>query len=780
MGGIRGVFSLRPLSEIDMKTKIVCRLFCLSFLLIVAGNSISGPIIAADAESLTLARIDLQDDASEITLPIYAHLMGADGVQYVLVMAPLLQIQSSGYSFRILDSAQESRAYIVATRSPQPSASGMSNAKTSDLQVLVDDGRQIVARASEPEAIALAEAGYEIARFPETPIVWRKGTGAAAGEIQAMKQPLEPTHEIQRMINDVTQATLADYVGKLSGESAATIGGSSYTITTRHTASGTPITKATQYAYEFMQNLGLAVSYHSWSAVSFSGRNVVGTMAGKSIPNEIVLITAHLDDMPSSGSAPGADDNASGSAALMLAAEVMSRHLFQRTIRFVFFTGEEQGLYGSAAYANAAFSAGDNIVAVLNLDMISWDAAGAPVARLHTRTKGNASGYAADKVIADTFIDVASAYGLSSSISPLIDADGITYSDHSSFWNRGYAAILAIEDDESDFCAYYHTANDRRSYSNMAYYANYVKAIIGTAAHLAITRRVATPDFDYDEDGKSDISVWRPESGTWYSLSSSTPDNWTGTQWGLLTDAIVPADYDGDARSDRAVYRSENGTWYIQPSASPGSYTSTQWGSAGDKAMPGDYDGDGKADVAVWRPDTGTWYVLLSGTPGQFTGTQWGLPDDAPVPGDYDHDGKADIAVWRPGTGTWYVLLSNTPGAYTATQWGKATDIPSTGDYDGDGKTDIAVWRPASGMWFILSSISPGTYRGTQWGVSSDIPVPGDYDGDGKTDIAVYRPGDGTWYVLPSGSPGTYTSTRWGTAADTPVSALKAIIQAVP
>ena len=81
---------------------------------------------------------------------------------------------------------------------------------------------------------------------------------------------------------------------------------------------------------------------------------------------------------------------------------------------------------------------------------------GAPTLRLHTRTTGN-SGYAGDLAIAGVFTNVVSAYGLSGNLVPIIDPDGLAFSDHSSFWNKGYPAILAMEDDVDDFNAFYHT-----------------------------------------------------------------------------------------------------------------------------------------------------------------------------------------------------------------------------------------------------------------------------------------------------------------------------------
>jgi hypothetical protein len=281
---------------------------------------------------------------------------------------------------------------------------------------------------------------------------------------------------------------------------------------------------------------------------------------------------------------------------------------------------------------------------------------------------------------------------------------------------------------------------------------------------------ISTSSVDMDGDGRSDLSVWRPDSGFWYSLSSKEPALYSSSQWGILGDPPVPGDYDGDSKMDLAVYRPAEGAWYILSSLTPGNYTRSQWGLASDRPVQGDYDGDGKTDIAVWRPEDGLWFILPSRSPGTYISAQWGLASDIPVPGDYDGDGKFDFAVWRPSDGSWYIVPSGNPGTYRALQWGFTNDVPVPGDFDGDGMTDIAVWRPEDGNWYMLSSATPGNYTCMSWGSSGDIPVPGDFDGDGKSDIAVWRQETGTWYILPSASPGTYTAVAWGSNGDIPIS----------
>lgn len=245
------------------------------------------------------------------------------------------------------------------------------------------------------------------------------------------------------------------------------------------------------------------------------------------------------------------------------------------------------------------------------------------------------------------------------------------------------------------------------------------------------------PQFDYDGDRKSDVSVYRPSQGTWYLNQSA--NGFASVPFGNSTDRIVPADYDGDGKADIAVYR-DGGWWIFQ--SSNGVFRFGQFGLAEDKPQPGDFDEDGRDDLAVFRPSSGVWYVLRS-SDGGFTVNAFGANGDIPQRGDYDDDDRTDFAVFRPSTGYWYVLKSS--GGTFITQFGLNGDVPVANDYDGDSKPDIAVWRPSNGTWYILRS-SDNQYFGLEFGITTDVPVAADYDGDGRADIAVFRPSTGAWF----------------------------------
>jgi len=282
----------------------------------------------------------------------------------------------------------------------------------------------------------------------------------------------------------------------------------------------------------------------------------------------------------------------------------------------------------------------------------------------------------------------------------------------------------------------------------------------GDGNDIVITR-VNRTYFDFDNDDKSDISVFRPENGTWY-LNQST-EGFRAVQFGVETDVIVPADYDGDNRTDIAVFRPLDTNWYMLRS-SDNTFANIQFGRSTDIPVPNDFDGDGRADIAVFRPENGTWYQLRS-TSNRLFARQFGQSGDQPLVGDFDGDGLGDLAVFR--NGNWYFLESANQSFREVLSLGSADDRPVPADYDGDGITDLAFYRSATGGWYRLASGSNNALSLVRFGTSRDIPVPADYDGDGKSDIAVFRPNNGVWYILRSNE--GFISIQFGRRDDRPI-----------
>jgi hypothetical protein len=261
---------------------------------------------------------------------------------------------------------------------------------------------------------------------------------------------------------------------------------------------------------------------------------------------------------------------------------------------------------------------------------------------------------------------------------------------------------------------------------------------------------------DFDGDGKTDISVYRPSEGNWYLNQSMV--GFGVINWGISTDTLVPGDYDGDDKADLAVFRpnadSSQPDFYVLNS-NGFTVSGVSWGLTGDIPVINDYDGDDKEDIAVFRPSNNTWYILKSG--GGATFTTFGQAGDVPVSGDFDGDFKGDLVVYR--SGTWIGQFSG-GGAFNV-PFGSAGDILVPADYNDDDKDDLAVYRPSTGQWIYQPSGGGATVF-ISWGNSTDIPVPGDYDGDGADDPAIYR--NGTWWILRS-TAGAVT-TNFGIATD--------------
>lgn len=280
---------------------------------------------------------------------------------------------------------------------------------------------------------------------------------------------------IQSLINEVNIDSLMYNASAISGEFAVGINGTASTITSRNKLNaGNAL--AADYLQQRLQQLGLNTTVQTFGA---AGENVLATYPGLLYPNQKVIICGHYDSMPTGNTSPAADDDGSGTAAVIEAARVLTAsQQYAYTLIFALWDEEEYGLSGSAYYATQAQAAQDSIIAVINMDAIAYDGDGDNKARVHTKP------IAQSIQISDLAVYMNTAYGINLDLQ--VNNPGATYSDHASFWTKGYSAVLMIEDFDNDGNPHYHTTTDRVQYFDQGYYHRIARLSIGMAASLAI------------------------------------------------------------------------------------------------------------------------------------------------------------------------------------------------------------------------------------------------------------------------------------------------------
>jgi hypothetical protein len=223
------------------------------------------------------------------------------------------------------------------------------------------------------------------------------------------------------------------------------------------------------------RQLGLAAENDPFTFESIhQSKNILAVIPGSVAPERMVLACAHYDSTSNDRLvfAPGADDNASGTAAILELARILAGEKFNFSIGLLCVSAEEWGLYGSAHYARQARQDGAAIIAVVNLDMIAYPGSEQRVLEV--------IGNRESEWLADRFIAAGQPFvGLH--LAKVIDPY-FAWSDHASFWDQGYAALCGIEDSDNP---YYHRTSDTVDTLDLGFAAEAVRASLATVADLA-------------------------------------------------------------------------------------------------------------------------------------------------------------------------------------------------------------------------------------------------------------------------------------------------------
>ena len=355
----------------------------------------------------------------------------------------------------------------------------------------------IVKTASLEDFAALSAAGTAVAVDPGTAVFWTDAGSAAEAVPPGLPRKALPMRSIARFLGAPPAASpeavltaaqnplVETMVSLVSGANLSANVQSLQDFVTRY-ASTTNCAASGDYLFAALSALGLDdVHFEPFTfATTYTSRNVVAEKTGETYPDDIYIICGHYDSTSPHPliAAPGADDNASGTAAVLEAARVAAAFPFDFTIRFVAFSAEEWGLYGSRAYATAAREAGERILGVVNLDMIAYADAAPEDLEIIVNP--------ASAWLADLFLRAAADYGVLGA-NKRIDAT-IIYSDHSPFWDNGYPALLAIEDHPLTN-PYYHQETDTLDTLDLEFFTAATRASLGLVAELAQPIREGYP-----------------------------------------------------------------------------------------------------------------------------------------------------------------------------------------------------------------------------------------------------------------------------------------------
>jgi hypothetical protein len=331
---------------------------------------------------------------------------------------------------------------------------------------------------------------------------------------------------------------------------------------------------AGEYIYNQFVSWGLDTKYHYWEDDNLFGNNIEATITGNDpSSDEIYIICAHYDSVPGS---PGADDDGSGVAAVMAAAKLMSAYSWKHTVRFIAFSGEEQGLYGSYYYVSKAIENEDNIVAVLNADMIGfakddYDA---------NRVKIFEDDYST--WITSFTIDINNQY--EDYIGLEVIPSGYSWgSDHYYFWQAGYNAIFYFEYNFND---YYHSPDDTIENMDLNYAKKNSRLILATLAELSIKDTQEAPDIPVRPIGNTN-----GKAGNEYSYTSSTSDPQNDQisylfDWGDGTDSGWIGPYNSNDIASASHSWTDKGNYQIKVKAKDNFGHESDWSEPLSISMP--------------------------------------------------------------------------------------------------------------------------------------------------------------------------------------------------
>lgn len=515
--GLQNLFSIivRVLSARVVKYLAMLLGLACAFLSPSAGNAqtpLPGPILyLIQANALQLRQLPQTGLTIHTALLTNPNLYVASGTRAAGAAAAALNV-----NVRVLDGDTGDKVYFFADASEPDSAAVVSRYGT----ILYRDASELlvgIPAAWEAEFVQVVpEQGGEIMALPLTPYTPPQEVVTAAA------LPTQPDPLIGSLVNALSYDALNSRMADLSGARPVNIDGATVTLKTSYTYS--PLIRNTeQYILNAFKQMGYSPVSIPWSKSGASGRTIAADLPGTTHPERVWIIDGHFDTTSENPtvSAPGADDNASGVASVLQIAGLLRSQQFNDTIRFVGFSGEEQGMLGSQVYAAQLRQAGVQLQGVIDMDQLGYDSNNDHVFEIHSGTRSNSL------ELANMFMTANTLYGQGLVIERK-DTTAARWSDHSSFWDQGFAAILAEENWFTDsrprdgtLC--WHRICDNLSTINVDYVRRAARTTLATVAHLAgiVSGPTPTPTVTLTPSATPTSSVTPTASAT--PTSSATP-----------------------------------------------------------------------------------------------------------------------------------------------------------------------------------------------------------------------------------------------------------------
>lgn len=386
------------------------------YIIIFTGLLLFGFVVPVPAEEYLIRIDNLKDRSFNIIELIEEHtlIIGNE--------IDIINLEKKGIPYIILDENPTAKYYQIVYFMDEDET------KISQFGEVIDRYEDcLLLRTTEDKVLELNKLKVELQKLSFEPIRFLEE------DLYPLRiRTFAPDTLIQKMVAAVSQDSIKASILRLQR------------MYTRYATSDSNKIVAVNWIRNKLLSYGCDSVYFQYFSSTY-GPNVVGIKRGYLYPSikRYCLIGGHLDDVPSSGYAPGADDNASGTTALLEAARVMKNYQFENTIYFVAFNAEEQGLIGSDSFATRAWRNNDTILGVLNFDMIGYVTPANPnrdtMNAHYTTAVPGCEGFVTTffQAVADTYTQL--------KIRHVRNTGTSGSSDHASFWKRGYKAMLGIE-----------------------------------------------------------------------------------------------------------------------------------------------------------------------------------------------------------------------------------------------------------------------------------------------------------------------------------------------